>query len=111
MKVVRLCKRDYDTLDGDGASKTGGRWTSPGLHVTYTASCGALAILEYTAHMAKLPTNMILLAIEIPDTLPIEIGRRETRSHFVRLETNGSRALQPPCFKFPRSLRQAKRII
>ncbi len=74
MKVVRLCKREYDTLDGIRASKTGGRWTSPGVYVTYTASCGALAILEYMAHLSELPKNMILLSIEIPDTLQLEIG-------------------------------------
>lgn len=74
--MVRLCKRDYDTLDGIGASKTGGRWTSPGLFVTYTASCGTLAILEYTAHLSKLPSNMTLLSIDIPATLQIQIGRQ-----------------------------------
>ena len=44
------------------------------LRVVRTASCGALAILEYLAHVSELPKNMILLFIEIPDTLQIEIG-------------------------------------
>lgn len=72
MRVVRLCKRKYGTLDGKGAAITGARWNSPGHAVAYTASCGALAVAEYLVHLGTLPTYLVLMLIEIPDTLAIE---------------------------------------
>jgi RES domain-containing protein len=42
------------------------------LAVVYTASCGALAALEYMVHMTDLPSNMLLMHIEVPDTLVVE---------------------------------------
>ncbi len=41
--------------------------------VVYTASCTALSILEYLAHVQELPEGMILKWIEVPDTLPMEV--------------------------------------
>jgi RES domain-containing protein len=39
----------------------------------YSASCGALACLEYLVHVGTdFPTGMILVLIDIPDTLHIE---------------------------------------
>jgi len=72
MRVVRLCTRRHPELDGEGPRLIGSRWNSPGSPVVYTASCGALAALEYLAHAAELPVGMILKWIEVPDTLPIE---------------------------------------
>ena len=72
MRVVRLCTRKHAELDGEGARILGGRWNSPGRAVIYTASCGALAALEYLVHMANLPANMLLIRIEVPDTLAVE---------------------------------------
>jgi RES domain-containing protein len=72
MRVVRLCTRQHPGLDGTGAKLFGGRWNSPGRPVVYTASCGALAALEYMVHMTKLPANMLMVRIEVPDTLAIE---------------------------------------
>ena len=72
MRVVRLCKRKHPPLDGVGASITGGRWNSPGLYMVYTASCGALAIVEYLAHLSTLPKDMVLALIEIPRRVKIE---------------------------------------
>lgn len=69
---MRLCKRKYADLEGIGAGSIGGRWNSPGLRVVYTASCGALAALEYRVNARELPVQMLLLRIEVPDTLPIE---------------------------------------
>ncbi len=60
------------SLDGTGAKIYGGRWNSAGRSVVYSASCGALAALEYMVHMTKLPANMLLVRIEIPNTLAIE---------------------------------------
>jgi RES domain-containing protein len=72
MTVIRLCKQKYPDLDGMGASITGGRWNSPGRRVIYTASCGALAALEYMVHMTRLPAKMLLTRIEVPDDLAIK---------------------------------------
>jgi RES domain-containing protein len=72
VRVARLAKRKYATLDGEGAKISGGRWNSPGTALAYTASCSALCALEYLAHVSTLPSGLVLLLIEIPDTLEIE---------------------------------------
>lgn len=72
MRVVRLAKRQYADLSGRGAAISGGRWNSKGKLMAYTASCGALAVLEYLAHLSMLPSGLLLMVIEIPDTLKIE---------------------------------------
>jgi len=72
MTVIRLCTRKHPEIDGIGAGITGGRWNSKGQPVVYTASCGALAILEGLVHMKDLPKNLLLLTIEVPNTLKIE---------------------------------------
>ena len=73
MIVARICKSPHLNLKGVGAKLYGGRWNSPGKPVVYAASCGALAALEYRAHVkGALPTDLFLLWIEIPDTLAIE---------------------------------------
>jgi len=72
MRVVRLCTRRHPELDGEGPRLFGSRWTSPGRPVVYTASCAALAILEYLAHAEELPEGMLFKWIEVPDTLERE---------------------------------------
>ena len=72
MRVVRLAKRKYATLDGQGAAIVGSRWNSPGRPMAYTASCGALAVVEYLAHLQVLPAGLVVMLIEIPGTLKIE---------------------------------------
>lgn len=72
MRVVRLSTRKHADLSGIGAKLLGARWNSPGNAVVYTASCGALAALEYMVHMTALPLNMMMLRVEVPDTLKIE---------------------------------------
>lgn len=72
MHVVRLAKRTYADLSGKGAAIAGARWNSKGNPMAYTASCAALAVLEYLAHLSVLPKGLVLMLIEIPDTLRIE---------------------------------------
>ena len=72
MRVVRLCTRAHPELDGKGAAIAGGRWNSKGTEVVYTSDCNALAILEYRVHMSTFPKNMLLLAIDLADTLKKE---------------------------------------
>jgi RES domain-containing protein len=68
MRVVRLAKRQYAGLDGNGAAIIGGRWNSKGKLVAYTASCGALAVVEYLAHLSGLPKGLMLM-LEVPSVL------------------------------------------
>jgi RES domain-containing protein len=72
MRAVRLCTRQHPGLDGTGSQLFGSRWNSPGRAVVYAASCGALAVLEYIVHLSDLPANLLLVGIEIPQTLPFE---------------------------------------
>lgn len=75
MRVARLAKRHYASLNGQGAAVSGGRWNSKGKAVAYTSSCGALAVVEYLAQLARvstLPRGLMLMLIEIPDTLRME---------------------------------------
>jgi RES domain-containing protein len=72
MRAVRLAKREYANLNGKGAAISGARWNSKGKAMAYTASCSALAVVEYLAHLSMLPSGLMLVLIEIPDTLKME---------------------------------------
>jgi RES domain-containing protein len=49
-RIVKT-RRAADAFDGEGARKFGGRWTSPGTRVVYTASSQSLAALEMLVHL------------------------------------------------------------
>ena len=72
MHIARVCRREYPDLDGAGAALNGARWNSPGTHLVYASSCGALAALEYRVHAVEDPGDLLLYTIEIPDRLKIE---------------------------------------
>lgn len=57
--VFRLVKKKWasSAFSGEGARLYGGRWTSPGVPVVYTAGSLALAQLEVLVH---LPTDRLL---------------------------------------------------
>lgn len=57
--VFRLVKKKWaaSAFSGEGARLYGGRWTSPGVAVVYTAASLALAQLEVLVH---LPTDRLL---------------------------------------------------
>lgn len=48
----RICKAKHaaTAFDGYGARRFGGRWTSPGVPMVYTASVAAQALLEMLVH-------------------------------------------------------------
>jgi RES domain-containing protein len=58
----------YDSLDGEGAARGGGRWNSPGHPVVYLAESPAGAMLEILAHLPleqlDMPEEYRLLRIE-----------------------------------------------
>jgi RES domain-containing protein len=73
MRVWRICRKPYvdNALDGSGGMYTSGRWHTKGNPIAYTASSAALAALELLVHVDPLmaPSDLRLLAIEIPDDL------------------------------------------
>lgn len=109
MRVVRLAKRMHAMLDGSGASLTGGRWNSPGKQVIYTASCGALAAVEYLAHVGSMPSGLLLTLIEVPNTLEVQkvdyvppdpIASREIGDEW--LDSKAAPVLEVPSVLIPR---------
>lgn len=70
MKVFRLCHTSYaHRLDGEGASKYGGRWNSKSVPIVYTAESRSLALLEVLVHtdIRNMKDNFAMVEIEVPD--------------------------------------------
>ncbi len=75
MKVYRLVREQYATdLSGKGAAKYGARWNSIGTELIYAAANRSLAMAEVAVHLtlATLPSDFLMVIIEIPDHLAIE---------------------------------------
>lgn len=75
MKVFRLSKQKYsEDLNGKGAAKFGNRWNSKGTEIIYTADSRALAMAEVAVHLslATLPSDYMMIEIDIPDTIKIK---------------------------------------
>ncbi|MFH1313708.1 MAG: RES family NAD+ phosphorylase [Candidatus Eisenbacteria bacterium] len=70
MEVYRSAKpRRARDLSGFGSSLAGGRWSSQGRLVVYTAGSPSLTILEKLVHLnlSRLPSDMCLTTIKVPD--------------------------------------------
>ena len=77
MKLVyRVLRRAYarNPFDGEGAYLYGGRWSSPGVRLSYASEHQSLAMLEYFVHLDKddPPTDLVLAVAEVPDDVPKE---------------------------------------
>jgi RES domain-containing protein len=75
MNVFRLSKNKYaNKLNGKGASKSDNRWNSKGTEIIYTAQSRALAMAEVAVHLtlATLPSDYVMIEIEIPDNIKIK---------------------------------------
>jgi len=75
MIIFRLSKSVYaNDLSGRGAEKAGGRWNSKGTAMVYTSESRALCTTEIAVHtpLGILPLDYVIIAIEIPKTLPIQ---------------------------------------
>ena len=61
-------------FDGEGAYRYGGRWSSPGVRLSYTSEHQSLAMLEYFVHLDKddPPRDLVLAMAETPDDLSRE---------------------------------------
>jgi len=72
MRVFRLARKKYKIeLSGKGAARSGNRWNSKGTEIIYCAESRALAMAEVAVHLtlATLPSDYVMLEIEIPDTI------------------------------------------
>lgn len=76
MEVFRLARKKYPiALSGKGASIAGARWNSKGTEIIYTAQSRALAMAEVAVHlsMATLPSDFVMMTVEIPEDITIEV--------------------------------------
>ena len=76
MNVFRLSREKYaNDLSGKGAAIFGNRWNSKGVEMLYTAESRALAMAEVLVHMslANLPDDYMMIEIEIPNSIQVEI--------------------------------------
>ena len=77
MKLVyRILRRAYarNPFDGEGAYRYGGRWSSPGVRLSYASEHQSLAMLEYFVHLDKddPPTDLVLAVAEVPEDVARE---------------------------------------
>jgi RES domain-containing protein len=76
VEVFRLARKKYPIeLSGKGAAMFGARWNFKGTEVIYTAQSRALAMAEVLVHLslANLPKDFVMLTIDIPDTISMEV--------------------------------------
>lgn len=75
-RVYRVLRKAYarSPLDGEGAYRYGGRWSSAGTRLCYASEHQSLAMLEYFVHLDSdsAPADLVLVTVEIPDHLPKE---------------------------------------
>ncbi|MGA8868558.1 MAG: RES family NAD+ phosphorylase [Candidatus Sulfotelmatobacter sp.] len=89
IQVYRVLRRAFarTPLDGEGAYRYGGRWSSPGTRLSYTSEHQSLAMLEYFVHLdaGDAPPDLVLVTAKIPDDLPRQhITADELPSHWRR---------------------------
>jgi RES domain-containing protein len=93
-RVYRVLRRSYarNPFDGEGAYRYGGRWSSPGIRLSYASEHQSLAMLEYFVHLDKddPPGDLVLAVAEIPDDL------QRKRVAVAELPLNWRDAAAPP---------------
>jgi RES domain-containing protein len=74
--VYRVLRRKYsrNPFDGEGPYRYGGRWSSPGIRLSYASEHQSLAMLEYFVHLDQddPPTDLVLAIAEVPEGLAAE---------------------------------------
>lgn len=72
-RVYRILRKPYSRtpLDGEGAYRFGGRWSSPGVRLAYAAEHQSLAMIEYFVHIGAddPPKDLVLVTATIPDSV------------------------------------------
>ena len=75
-RVYRILRQKYarTPFDGEGAYRYGGRWSSPGVRLSYTSEHQSLALLEYFVHLDRNdpPSDLVLASADVPDDLSRE---------------------------------------
>lgn len=73
IRVYRILRKPWSKkpLDGEGAWRFGGRWSSPGTHLAYTAEHLSLGMIEYFVHVDPNdpPKDLVLVAADVPDSV------------------------------------------
>jgi RES domain-containing protein len=90
IRVYRIVRKPYSKtpLDGEGPYRFGGRWSSPGTRVAYTAEHLSLAMIEYFVHIdsSDPPKDLVVVAADIPDSVSrVELTPRELPSNWRRV--------------------------
>lgn len=72
-RVYRLLRKPYakEPLNGEGAYRFGGRWSSVGTRIAYTAEHMSLAMIEYFVHIdADLPPrDLVVVTADVPENV------------------------------------------
>jgi len=93
-RVYRVLRKKYAQapFDGEGAFRYGGRWSSPGVRLSYTSEHQSLALLEYFVHLDQddPPADLVLASAEILDDLP------RSQVNVSQLPANWRDAVAPP---------------
>ena len=76
MLLYRVLRKPYaqNPLDGEGAFRFGGRWSSPGVRLSYASEHQSLAMLEYFVHLDSedAPRDLVLAIAEVPEGVGVE---------------------------------------
>ncbi|MBI5283384.1 MAG: RES family NAD+ phosphorylase [Candidatus Solibacter usitatus] len=86
-RVYRILRKPYakSPLDGEGAFLFGGRWSSPGTRLAYTAEHQSLAMIEYFVHLdvEDAPKDLVVVTAEIPDDVSrVSISPKRLPAHW-----------------------------
>ena len=72
-RVYRLLRKPFakPPLDGEGAYRFGGRWSSPGTRIAYTYEHLSLAMVEYFVHIevSDPPKGLVVVVADVPDSV------------------------------------------
>ncbi len=75
-RIYRVLRQPYarTPFDGEGAYRYGGRWSSPGIRLSYASEHQSLAMLEYFVHLGQddPPNDLVLAVADVPDDLARE---------------------------------------
>jgi len=81
-RVYRILRAPYarNALDGEGAYRFGGRWSSRGTRLAYTSRHLSLAMIEYFVHIDPddPPGDLVVVAADVPDRVSrVSVALRE----------------------------------
>ena len=87
IRVYRIVRKPYSktAFDGEGSFLFGGRWSSPGTRIAYTAEHLSLAMIEYFVHIDANdpPKDLVVASAEIPDHVSrIALNNHELPPHW-----------------------------